>query len=691
MLATQAPLWTKAPALRLLIPFILGIVVQWYLPLPLAILVVGIVLLILLALLYQLVPITARFSFRLLHGVLLSLLIALIGAGAVYSHDIRNNKEWIGHVAFDEAALVVELQEPLVEKPNSYKAVARVQQVYNKGVSVPAEGKVIIYFKKDSLAPILHYGSRLITAKSLQPIRNTGNPGSFDYQRYSLFSGITHQVYLTPDDFDVLPAKAPNQLHAFLYRSRSAINSVLQKFIKGEKELGLAEALLIGYKDDLDKSLLQSYSNTGVVHVIAISGLHVGLIYWLLLGLTRSLKRRRTQWLRIAVLLAALWGFGLLAGAAASVMRSVVMFSFLAFSEVLNRRSSVYNTFSLSAFLLLCYNPFWLWDIGFQLSYAAVLSILIFYGPISRWIVFPNKGVDLVWKMIALTLSAQIFTTPISLYHFHQFPNLFLLTNLVAVPLSSLILFGEILLCALAFLPAVASVIGTVLNGLIRYMNEYVESMDQVSFAVWSGISINAGQTILLLIAISTLAYWMMEGVKRALPIATVCLLTFIVLRTFSFLEASKQRKLIVYNVPKHKAIDVIEGRQYRFIGDAAVEQNLLLRNYHLQPSRILHRASAVGHIQDLTSFTWNQQQIVIIDSTIQLKKEAVSKPIDLLILSGNPKVYITNLSSTFRIKRIVADASVPRWKALLWKRDCDSLRIPFYDVQEKGAFVMNL
>ena len=664
---------------------------QWYYPLSLLSLVIMGAALLLAVLIYQVLPLTRKYQLGTLNGMIISLLVAIIGAAALYNSDIRNNKGWLGHQLPHSDAFLLTLQEPLVEKPASWKAIASVKKAYSKEGAQHTDGKLIIYFKKDSLPKGLGYGSQLLVAKPLQPIQHSGNPGAFDYSRYSLFQGITHQVYLVPSDYMVLPQQEVSRLKVFLFESRQAILHILQTYIASDKERGLAQALLIGYKDDLDKNLLRSYANTGVVHVIAISGLHVGLIYWLLLGLTRPLKRKAGRWVRLLVLLAGLWGFGVLAGAGASVMRSVVMFSFLAGAGVLDRRASVFNTLALSALLLLCYQPFWLWDIGFQLSYAAVFSILVFYRPISGLIYFPNKAIAALWKMNAVTLAAQVFTTPLVLYHFHQFPTLFLLTNLLAVPLSSLILLGEILLCALAIVPTAAGLLGRLLTGMIAYMNTYIENMDRVRFALWEGIQVSALQTTLLMAALAAITLYLLHKKKGALPFAFGCAALFLLLRTHSFLQADGQQKLIVYQVPKHRAIDVIEGRQYHFLGDSVVQQDELLRAYHLQPSRILHRVAEVPLANTPRAFTWSDKQVLIIDTTVQLKQEAAVRSVDLLILSGNPKLYMQDLVRTFLPKQIVADASVPRWKAVLWKRDCDSLRIPFHDVSAKGAFVMTL
>lgn len=234
-----------------------------------------------------------KFRYKIINGVSINVLFICLGALIATHNDIRNHKKWFGHQYSAGDILILKLEEPLVEKANSYKALALVKGFYKNNAFQKTKGSIILYFKKDSTLKSLGYGSQIITSHSIDLIRNSGNPGSFDYKKYSLFHGITHQVYLTESDYVLLPRKSQNAFLNFIFQSRSEIVSIIRQFIKGEKEQGLAEALLIGYKEDLDKNLVQAYSNTGVVHVIAISGLHLGLIYWLLLGFTKPLNRKK--------------------------------------------------------------------------------------------------------------------------------------------------------------------------------------------------------------------------------------------------------------------------------------------------------------------------------------------------------------------------------------------------------------
>jgi competence protein ComEC len=693
MAATKTYWWTKAPFMRLVISLVIGIIVQWYLQVSFETLLYAGLVLTSFVLSYSFLPLTAKFRFAMLNGYFLSLLVCVLGAFLTRCEDVRHHSLWYGHHYHENSILVVSLGEPLVEKPATFKSTGVVQYIKNgDGQAQEAEGKVLLYFQKEA-AKKLSYGSMVAIYKPLQDVRNSGNPGAFDYRKYCLFQGITHQVYLTGRDFLILEGRNENTLELFLIQSRFFFIDIIKRYIGGAKEAGLAEALLIGYKNDLDKELVQAYSNTGVVHVIAISGLHLGLIYVLLLGLTEPFKRfKRLKWLRFLVIISALWLFTLLSGAQPSVLRSAVMFSCIALGEVIARRASIYNTLAFSAFILLCVHPFWLWDVGFQLSYAAVLSIVIFFQPIYNWFYFPNKALDWVWKMVAVTLSAQILTSPISLFYFHQFPVLFIFTNLVTVPLSSAILIGELFLCALAFVPPVASLLGKALTYCIRFMNDYIERYDTVSFTVWDGLSISIWQTILLFVFITCIANWLLEQRKGAIKVGLSCLTAFFLLRTFSFIEASNQRKLIIYNIPRYQAIDFIEGRNFYFAGDAVLWQDELLYNFHLKPSRVLNRVKAVEEIPHWQkSFNFYGKKIGIIDRDLFFQENTSKLEMDVIVLSRNPRLHIKDIYKTFTVKQIVIDGSVPAWKARFWKRDCESLHLPCYDVSEKGAFVMNL
>lgn len=695
-MAAGLPIWRKMPFLRILIALIAGIIIQWQVQVPLNFLWGALIFSGLLLLSLFFLPFFERYKLSFLGGTAISLLFMTTGALLTWFNDIRHDKHWIGNYYSYSNKVIATIQEPLIEKTKSYKADASVNFLIQNEKTQKVKGKIILYFKKDSILNDLEYGTQILISKPLQEIKNSGNPGGFDYKRYCLFNEISYQAYLQPQDFIVLPGKNEKWLEVFLIRTRERVINILRSNIKGNKELGLAEALLIGYKNDLDKNLVQSYTNTGVVHIIAISGLHLGLIYWLLVQLLKPFKKQRQlKWLRPVLIICGLWLFALLAGAQPSILRAAVMFTCIVVGENFYKKGNIYNTLSFSAFLMLCWNPFWLWDVGFQLSYAAVLSIVIFMRPIYNLFYIKNKALDFIWKLNAVTLAAQILTLPLSVYHFHQFPGLFFLTNFVAVPLSSIILIGEIILCAVSFIPVISLLLGNALSWLIWLMNSYIERIEAMPYSLWDGFQINIFQAILLVIIAAGFGSLLIEKRSKSLVIGLVAILGFTILRTASFINRNTQQKIIVYNVPQKRAIDFIDGRKYLFVGDPDLLEDDFSRNFHLKPSRILHRIEPAVSVNSLWQkenlFMYANKKIMLIDKETYFSGQPEKHTIDLLVLSKNPKIYISRLSEFFKIHKIVFDGSVPQWKMNYWKKDCDSLQIPYHDVNEKGAFVMSL
>ncbi len=513
--------------------------------------------------------------------------------------------------------LIAFLKEPLSEKKGSFKANASIDEIVRDSVSIhDIHSQIILYFEKDSHRLPFQYGSKVIFKKTLQPIKNSGNPNAFDYQRYCLFQHISFQVYLKKDEYKILTGKESSFLSRIIFQAREKIVGILHRFIKGRKEAGLAEALLIGYRDDLDKALIQSYSNTGVVHIIAIFGFAPGA-YLLLQALLKHLPRKKVfRWIQPLSVIAGLWIFSILSGASPSVMRSAVMFSCIVIGDTFSKKTSIYNTLSASAFLLLCYNPFWLWDAGFQLSYGAVLSIVIFRKPIYNVFFIQNKLLDGLWKSASVSLGAQILTTPISIYLFHQFPIYFLFTNLAAVPLSSLVLLGEIVLCAIGFFSGLAGYLGWLINWLVWFMNSIIEYIERLPFSVWRQLEINEWQVITLYLFIASIAGWLFQKNKAWLWPTLFFIAFFLIERTHSFIRATHQQEMIVYNIPKHRAIDFIEGRKYYLVSDAILQKDPALQNFYIGPARMHFRTNAGDSLSILAGnppvFLWGTKKIVL-------------------------------------------------------------------------------
>jgi competence protein ComEC len=691
----QTNIWKSFPFLRILLPLIAGIIIQFHFQLNNVIISTFSCLGLSLMLLMRFASSAKLYSYSWIRGVGLNLVFFSAGCLLTNYKDLSKSSNWVGRSYAETDAVVVTIQEPLVTKPKSYKALAKINELIKRDEAHKATGDMLIYFQKHSSKPDLKYGSQILITKPLQPISNSGNPGGFDYKRYCAFQGIYYQVFLKTGEYKVLQTTNANWFKQMLITTREWVLSVLRKNISGKNEVAVAEALLIGYRDDLDRELVQQYSNTGVVHIIAISGLHLGMIYWALkklLGLLR--KRKWNKFIQPILILFVLWMFTFIAGGVPSILRSAVMFTCIVIGDSLGRRTNIYNTLAASAFIMLLISPFYLWDVGFQLSFAAVLSIVAFSRHINNWFYFENKSLKYIWSMCAVTLSAQVLTIPIILYHFHQFPNLFLFTNMLIVPLSAIILFAELLLLIVAFIPLLPEYVGKAVEGLVWLMNWLIERTNRIPFALTDGIQISILQSVILYIALITGAVWLLRKNKQMMFASAASVVLFFGLRSFDLIRINNQQKLIVYNVPQHTAIDVVEGSNYKFVGDSSLQQDGFLRNFHLKPSRILNRMdegilSALAIKDDVIAST--NKKVIILDEPLPYEFPQQRIKIDAIIITKNPKLYINQLVKHYDCKMLIFDATNPLWKIRLWKKDCDSLHLPHHSVPEQGAFVMDL
>lgn len=690
-------LFQSIPVLRLLLPLIAGILLQYHLQIAQLLFFVLLGLGLVLLLFFECLNVNKKFSYTYISGIAIIFLFTAFGGILSYEKNIEHHKNWIGKYYQQGLPVKLTIQEPIVVKPKSYKALAKANAILVNGLWQAIEGDVLLYFKKDSTKPNLNYSNQIVVVSNLVPIINAGNPGGFNYARYSAFENIHYQAFLNDADFFQLPTNEVNFIDASLLKAREKVLAILRKNITTKNELAIAEALLIGYRDDLDRELVQSYSNTGIVHIIAISGLHLGMIYLLLLKLFVPLGKRK--WVTIVkpiFILLVLWVFAFTAGAGPSILRSAIMFSFIVIGESLNRKANMYNSLCASALCLLIFNPFNLWDVGFQLSYAAVLSIVLFQTHINKWFYFQNKLLKNLWSLSAVSIAAQILTLPIVLYHFHQFPTLFLITNIVAVPLSGLILYTEIFLLIFSIIPLLAKALSYLIQQGIYVLNVFVEYFNQFSFVVWPSIQISIVQAVVLYGTIIAFSYWLAQKNKKGFIAALAFLAIFLSIRTVDFVARSLQLKIVVYNVPNHTAIDLIEGRKYQFIGDTALVSDGFLRNFHIKPSRVLHRIIPANDLQNFTInnhlISCNGKQILIIDSGIQIPFQPTEKiKVDAIVLTKNPKIYFSKLVQQFDCKQYVFDSSNPYWKVNYWKKDADSLGIKYHSTATDGAFEINL
>lgn len=557
------------------------------------------------------------------------------------------------------------------------------------------EAGCLVYLTLDTGMPAWRTGDRLLTHKRPSVLQGPRNPGGFDPHRYYGRQGAALTIRLREDEATRLGRCDRHLARDAVYRLRDRLLAVVRQGIRHPDATGLAEALLIGYRADLDRSLEAVYADTGVVHVIAISGLHIGLLYAILAALFERIPvPRRFRVVQLLPPLAAVWAFSLLAGAGPSVVRSAAQFTLVGLGRQLTgRRGTSLNTLAASAFLLLAVRPDWLHDLGFQLSYAAVAGILLFHRPLSARLPVDNPVGRWMRDGICMSLAAQVLTTPILLHQFGRFPTWFLFTNLVAVPLSTAILFAEIVMCLTWGWPGLSLPVGSLAEAAIRFLNDYVRRMARMPGGLLENIHLTPAETAAVFLAIATAASWLARGGRRWRTALAACLALLAGLHARERLRRSAQRLAIVWHLPGETLLLLVDGHTgHAFTRHHGADPSPALRralrdashHYHLHgPVRPMPLPDTSVHI------AWRGCRLLVTGRQGPARPQ--SGQVDLVVLAAGTPDDLRRWRQAVECPRWVADGSHRLWKIRKWQETSTGLPLPTHATSLSGAYVQAL
>jgi len=449
------------------------------------------------------------------------------------------------------------------EKPRSYQTVLEIRDPKSN-----ASGKIIAYFSKEEGIKQLAPGHKIVFPARLNPIKNSRNPFEFDYKTFMQRQGIGYSVYLKNADYIVRDAKS-NSLFIRAENCRNFLLSILRDHKISGEEYTVVAALTLGYRKELDPETRDYFASSGAMHVLSVSGLHVGIIYLIVAFLLSPIKRKKYGILVYTLLVAVLiWIYALLSGLPASVQRAAVMFTFVLIGQNLNRPANIFSSLTASAFLLMLFNPQVIADIGFQLSYLAISGIVLFQPVFYNLIEVKNRWLDKLWSLLTVSVAAQLVTFPLGLLYFSQFPNYFWLSNFIVIPISTLILGGAFSLFVLSPVPVISDWIGIIVQQLTYLMLVFLKWIDSLPYAVAENISISPLQAILLLLIIASV-YWFIKS-KSVRELRLILLLTgsFFLVSFIQNYRLLNQQKMVVYN-SEYPVIQFIHGRNNYILTDS--------------------------------------------------------------------------------------------------------------------------
>ncbi|MFD2516946.1 ComEC/Rec2 family competence protein [Salinimicrobium flavum] len=616
-------------------------------------------------------------------GISTYLLFLIIGFTTTTIHLPQNQASHYIHFIASESSyeesqqLRLEVREIL--KPDLFreKYVAEVSQVNG----IPAHGKILLLQPKDSTGKKIKVGDELLLSSNTTAIPSPLNPHQFNYARFMENRGILRQVNLEAGNHIMISGKRSGiPAMAELWRNRIVENLRTNRI--GHEELAIVQALLLGQKQDISAETYNNYASAGAIHILAVSGLHVGILLLILNRVLSPLLRfKKGKILRTFLVILLLWGFAILAGLSPSVIRAVTMFSFLAIGIEMKRRSSSVNSLFLSLLFLILIRPQWIFEVGFQLSYAAVLAILLLQPLLYN--LFPTKGKfqKYFWGLLTTTIAAQVGVLPLGLFYFHQFPGLFFLSNLVILPVLGFILSLGILVTILALLGQLPAFLGEAFGHTIALLNKFVAMVAGQERFLFEDVPFGISQVWSFYFLILTLIFFgYSPGFKKMIfVLAGVIGVQSVFL--FKTVTASEE-SLLVFHKHRSTVLALLKNEKLLVYNnnDTNVASLRLVRNY-----KVGQAAEEISS-KDLQNFyAVNDKLLFLLDSTGIYSGE-MKRP-DYLLLTGSPRINLERMIEELQPQIVLADGNNFRSFIYRWKRTCIKKGIPFHHTGEKGAF----
>lgn len=617
---------------------------------------------------------------KILFGCLVFLASLFLGISTALVHKEKLNPSHYTNQITDYEK-VHKLDLLVVEKLKSTSKIRHVGLVETLD-GKRSYGKVIFNISKEDAVTNLKIGVHLKVTGIVFKNKNPLNPNLFDYGKYLENQEIYAQVYTKRSQIKI--GNYESGLWAYFSNFRETIISNLEHSAISKEELNVLNALVLGQQQDISPEVLRDYQYAGAVHVLSVSGLHVGFILLFINLLLKPISNsRKGSLLKLLIIVLSLWSFAILVGLSPSIVRSVTMFSFLAIGIHLRRTVNIYHTLIVSMLLILLFKPSFLFDVGFQLSYLALFFIL-WLQPILSGIWQPrNKIVKYFWDIITVSFAAQIGAMPLSIYYFHQFPGLFFVTNLLILPLLGIIMAVGIIAIIIATFDTIPEFIAKIIEFLIDLLNTIIHWVASFDVFVFKNISFSSAMLWNSYLAIILIILWVKKPTFTRLTLAFFIVLLMQSIFINQKKETQNKAEFIVYNCRKNTIITERIGNAVTIYSNDSIRKNLnsnlLIQSYLVGN---FCRVAAKKPLQDLMYF--KHHKILIIDSSCVYTEEIIP---DVLIITQSPKLNMHRLLKTYKPKEIVVDGSNYKSYVRLWEATCRKEKIPFHYTNEKGFY----
>ncbi|MBQ4475415.1 MAG: ComEC/Rec2 family competence protein [Bacteroidales bacterium] len=698
----------RYPFIRLTIPLIVGIVLALLLPMPQW---VGWSLLGLSAVCFVVFKHIPKYNIALATGISVNVFLVAVGLLlASFNVEGEAKDTLAGYKGF----VIGEVADDPKIKENNVSLEINVSAIRDGDEWLETSGRTLLYLEKDSASVLLRTGDRIVFSPELSGIENKGNPEEFDYRKYLAYNMIFSSDYLAGDDWRLVDDEAVG-FRPKLSRLRMKLVGLLRDFGLSDDELGVMSAMTMGYSDILSDEIRHAYSSAGAMHILAVSGLHVGIIYGIIVFLLSFIKNDKLNWLKVLITITLIWLYALFTGLSPSVLRASLMFSLMSLGKLQKNSPGSLNAVFASMFILLVINPYNLVNIGFQLSYSAVIGIIILQPRLYAIFEVKNKFLDWIWSLTTVSVAAQLATMPLCFYYFHQFSNYFLLTNYVMIPISTIAIWTCFIFFAVSWIPYISTAVAYCLSWLAKAMNYACLTIEGLPFSTAQDIYIDIPQMILLfaIIVLFVTFFFFTKRYRHLFAAVAMCVI-LAATNLWQSVEASSQKTLVVYNISKTTAINIIDGTDNIMFANLdsiqpekiefTAKNNWLKKG--LDREKYVNLSSGKENLLSTITTIDNRKVFfkhkfidydglklyVLDDNFMPIDDESFGKvDVDYVVLADSPYVTLEEVAEHFNFKKIIIASSNSISRCEAWNAEKVALGYDVHDVRTDGAFIVTI
>ena len=566
-------------------------------------------------------------------------------------------------------------------------------------------GRCLLRIERSEAADGLCYGDCILFSAAIREIQMPGNEGEFDYRSFLARKNIYRQVYLSDEKWELLGNEKGNLLMTLAMRWHSQIVNLFREGALGDVTKGIAATMLMGDDVMLDDEQSRLFQTAGVSHVLCVSGMHVGIIYlmmdFLLFFLNGSYE---SKVLKKCLIVLVIWFYACMVGLTASVVRSAIMFTFIAVGGMFRRQTRTYNSLLSAAFCMLLFRPVLLFEVGFQLSFLAVWGIL-WVQPMLQQLWSPRfLPLAYLWSVWTVSIAAQMFTFPISIFYFHQFPTWFLLSNIVVMSLAPFVMGISMLFLLVSAIPYVSAWIAKILNLIVWLMNEGVRLVTCLPHSVVDNLSLQPVQLFMVYLLILSFLLWMEKPSVRRACLTLCSLLCLLVYNNIMYDRQMKKCELNIYAIPKTFVAQYVEnGSSVLFTTDSMAYcqgkfdyqlRNLLSVKPYAFPRLNSSPRRYGGWVWNPPYFQCGEMEFYYLKESVLADGGEGSIPVwfpDYLMVGEETHTSLAKALERLHPLHVCILCGTPAWKAVRWQEDCARAGVPCLWMEETGMLTFRV